>query len=105
MGIGRRIQGMAEVGGEVLVAAVALTALILLPLASWLIAGVGAAISAELDGDRRPLSARLGAGHDLVAEARSMAVAANERRRRAGKPPLDLDEEVERRLREAGAGT
>lgn len=38
-------------GGEALVWAVALIALILLPLASWLIAGVGSEISAALDAD------------------------------------------------------
>lgn len=38
-------------GGEELVWAVALIALILLPLTSWLIAGVGSEISAAVDAD------------------------------------------------------
>ena len=37
---------------------------------------------------------------DLRDEVRSLVVAANERRERRGEPPLDVDAEVERRLRE-----
>jgi hypothetical protein len=33
---------------------------------------------------------------------RQLVVARNERRMRQGKPPLDVDEEVERQLRELG---
>ena len=42
-------------GGEALVWAVALTALVLLPLASWLIAGVGREISEEVRAGNPPV--------------------------------------------------
>jgi len=44
--------------------------------------------------------------HDpaLRDEIRQLVIAANERRRRRGQPPLDVDAEVERRLRELGWG-
>ena len=40
---------MADGGGDALVWGVALAALVLLPLASWLIAGVGREISADVE--------------------------------------------------------
>ena len=38
----------------------------------------------------------------LREEIRQLVVARNERRARAGKPPLDVEEEVERQVRELG---
>jgi len=38
----------------------------------------------------------------LRAEVRDMVIASNERRARRGQPLLDVDEEIERRLRDAG---
>jgi hypothetical protein len=39
----------------------------------------------------------------LVEEVRQLVVARNERRARAGEPPLDVEAEVERQLRDLGA--
>ena len=39
---------------------------------------------------------------ELHEEVRELVVADNERRKRRGKPPLDVEQEVERRLRELG---
>ncbi len=41
---------------------------------------------------------------ELRAEVRDMVIASNERRARRGQPLLDVDEEIERRLRDASGG-
>lgn len=99
---------MDAVGGEALVWAVALAALILLPLASWLVASVGKEISAELDGGRTGSDLRRhldrtyarAAGSDERAlrdsEIRQLVEGRSFLRRGHGEEPLDVDAEVAR---------
>ena len=47
-----------------------------------------------------PQAGSAGVDRGLVEEVRQLVVARNERRVRQGKEPLDVDEEVERQLRE-----
>ena len=41
----------------------------------------------------------------IVAEIRALVVARNERRARRGQPPLDVEEEVAREIRDLGGDT
>jgi hypothetical protein len=56
----------------------------------------------DVEAELSALLAPGGAGVDpaLEAEVRDLVMARNERRARAGKPPLDVDAEVARQLRE-----
>jgi hypothetical protein len=56
-------------------------------LAQWRVRATEPLDQGEVDGDLRE-------------EVRSLVVATNERRARRGEPPLDVEAEVERRLRE-----
>ena len=57
-------------------------------------------VEAELAELTRPAA---GADPGLREEIRQLVIARNERRLRQGKEPVDVDEEIERQLRELGA--
>jgi hypothetical protein len=65
-------------------------------------AGIGVSLGRWRDEADQPLGGRPQDG-DLREEVRTLVVADNERRARRGEEPLDVDAEVERRLREFGA--
>lgn len=98
--------------GELLVAAVVLAALVLIPLASWLIGKVGDEVSTELDGgrtganlgrhlDRKNAPAVGGEAAMRDAEIRQLVAARSYLRQKRGEPPLDVAAEVAR----VGAGS
>jgi hypothetical protein len=62
-------------------------------------AGIGAALGRWRAEVSELVSEREGAD-DLREEVRTLVVADNERRERRGEPPLEVEPEVERRLRE-----
>ena len=55
----------------------------------------------ELDPSAQPEEDQQDAA--LRAEVRQLVIARNERRARQGKPPLDVEEEIERQVRELSA--
>jgi hypothetical protein len=62
-------------------------------------AGIGASLGRWRTEVSAPVSEREGAD-DLREEVRTLVVADNERRERRGEPPLEVEPEVERRLRD-----
>ena len=89
---------------------VAVLVLVLIALSFLVFAGVSGALGRwreRLRGLDEELLAAEGKGRatavqepDLRDEVRELVLAANERRQRRGQPPLDVEAEVERRLRE-----